>query len=105
MEKNDDGHEQINLDNIESLTIKNGELYWNKEKLKVETVQHFALSLWQGIGAVAVTLATVIGPVISYLANLEKICDATRNKAPLCPFSPPEKKAGSSIAAPSTPAQ
>jgi hypothetical protein len=35
-ENDDDGHEQINLYTIADLTIKGGNLYWKKEKLKTD---------------------------------------------------------------------
>ncbi len=81
-----DGHEQINFDNIHNLTIKDGELYWRKKKLQSVTVKHFALSIWQGIIALAIAAATIIAPFVNYLANLENICKVTNQKSPFCPI-------------------
>jgi hypothetical protein len=85
-----DEHEEINLDNAGDLTIKDGELYWKKNRLKTETVQHFALTAWQGFIALAVAIAAVVTPVITYLAELENICKSTGDRAPLCPFKAPD---------------
>lgn len=87
-ETNEDGHEEINLDNISELSVKNGELYWQKNRLKTESVQHFALTIWQGSIALLVAVASIAGPVVTYLANLENICKATSDKVLLCPFKP-----------------
>lgn len=83
-----DGHEQVNLDNAANLTIKDGQLYWKKEKLKTETRQKLVLSLPQKIGTVifsiSVSLAAILTPIGQYVADMEKICPNTNYSAPYC---------------------
>jgi hypothetical protein len=83
-----DGHEQINFDNVANLTIKDGQLYWKKEKLKTETRQKLDLTFWQKVGAVvlsaSVAVAAILTPVGQYVADLDKICPNTSYSAPYC---------------------
>jgi len=84
----EDGHEQVNLDNVANLTIKDGQLYWKKEKLKTETRQRLVLSIPQKIGTVifsiSVSLAAILTPIGQYIADMEKICPNTSYSAPFC---------------------
>lgn len=83
-----DGHEQINLNSIANLTIKDGQLYWRKEKLKTETRQKLVLSVPQKIGAVllsaTVSVAAIISPIIQYTAGLGTICPNSGYSLPYC---------------------
>ena len=83
-----DGHEHANPDNIDDLSIKDGELYWRKQKVKTETRQKLVLSFWQkvaaGIVSIAVTVAAVLTPVSQYVADLDKVCTNTSYSAPYC---------------------
>lgn len=83
-----DGHEEINFDTISNLTIKNGALYWKKQKLKTETQQRLVLSVPQKIAAtvisVCVPIAAILTPVSQYVADLDKICPNTGYEAPFC---------------------
>lgn len=83
-----DGHEEIDLGSIANLTIKDGQLYWKKEKLKTETRQKLVLSIPQKIGAVvlstSVSIAALLTPIGQYIADLDKICPNTNYSFPYC---------------------
>lgn len=83
-----DGHEHANPDNIDDLSIKDGELYWRKQKVKTETRQKLVLTFGQkvaaGIVSIAVTVAAVLTPVSQYVADLDKVCINTNYSAPFC---------------------
>jgi hypothetical protein len=87
-----DGHEEINLDTIENLTIKDGELYWRGSRLKTETVQHVALTGLQGLGGVLIVVGALASPIVAYVANLDKICAVTGSRAPFCHAASLEKR-------------
>lgn len=76
--------EQINFDNIKDLQIGDGELYWKGNKLKTISVQHFALSFWQWLTGAVIALGAIAAPSVTYVAELEKICNVTDQSAPLC---------------------
>lgn len=82
-----DGHEEIHLDN-NHLTIKDGELFWKKQKVKTETRQKLVLSFGQkvaaGIVSVAVSVAALLTPASQYVADLDKVCSNTNYSAPFC---------------------
>lgn len=83
-----DGHEEINMDSIANLTIKDGELYWQRQKLKTETQQKLVLSLPQKLGALflslSVSIAAILTPIGQYVADMDKICPNTSYSAPYC---------------------
>lgn len=79
-----DGHTQINFNTIHNLTIKDGELYWKKHKLKTETTQKFVFSLWQKISGMLLLIAALASPVVTYVANLANICKYTGGRFPYC---------------------
>jgi|SRR5882672_12638087 len=87
-----DGHEEINLETIQNLTIKDGELYWRGDRLKTETVQHVALTGLQGLGGVLIVVGALASPIVVYTANLDKICTFTGNRALFCPVTNPDKR-------------
>jgi hypothetical protein len=79
-----DGHTEINFDNIHNLTIKDGELYWKKHKLTIETTQKFVFSLWQKISGILLLIAALASPLVTYVANLANICKYTGGRFPYC---------------------
>ena len=78
------GHEQVNLDTISNLTVKDGQLYWKNEKLKTETVHHLVFSKLQLIGALILGIAGVSSPILTYVSQLHNICPNTNYTFPFC---------------------
>lgn len=83
-----DGHEEINFQTVSNLTIKDGQLYWKREKLKTETQQKLVLSLPQKISAIilstCVSVAAILTPIGQYVADIDKICPNTNFSFPYC---------------------
>lgn len=81
------GHEIISLEALDNLTIKDGALYWKGRMLATEV--ELRLSRTQKIiGSVLsalVAAAAIAGPPIAYLADLDNICEHTKNSLFLCP--------------------
>ena len=80
------GHEQVSFETIENLTIKDGQLYWKKQKLKTETQQRLIFSVGQKALAIIVSLAAVITPLIMYFSERDKICKNTGDWPLFCPL-------------------
>jgi hypothetical protein len=78
------GHEQVNLDTISNLTVKDGQLYWKNEKLKTETVHHLVFSKLQLVGALILGIAGVSSPILTYVSQLHNICPNTNYTFPFC---------------------
>ena len=81
------GHEIISLEALDNLTIKDGALYWKGRMLTTEV--ELRLSRTQKIiGSVLsalVAASAIAGPPIAYLADLDNICEHTKNSLFLCP--------------------
>ncbi|MEJ0003780.1 MAG: hypothetical protein WDN30_09760 [Pararobbsia sp.] len=76
------GHVQLNIDNIDDVTIYEGELYWKGRKLKV--AGRLELTWPEKIVAIAIAVGTLAAPIATYFQGLESLCKFTGNNAPLC---------------------
>lgn len=89
-------HEIISLEELDNLTIKDGALYWKGKMLTTEV--ELRLSRTQKIvGSVLsalVAAAAIVGPPIAYLADLDNICEHTKNSLFLCPVDTAASKDG-----------
>ena len=75
-----DGHVQIDLDNIQYLTIKDDELYWRKRKLSTERIERVFFSRAARALGLLVSIASLAIPLIMYLSSLDAICRNTGNR-------------------------